>query len=451
MEPGPSLGQVAVLGGGLAGLLTAHVLTRYATGVTVVERDRYPVGPEPRPGVPQSRHTHVLLASGIQAVRELLPGFVAELTDAGAPALSVPADVGVWQAGQWVSRRNPSAPVMTPSRPLLDHLVRKRVLAEPRIRLMSATEATGLLGGPDRVTGVTIRARGARVDDELAADLVIDATGRSSHTSAWLARLGAAEPAEEVLDAGRGYATGVCQLDGRIGDLGGFYIVPDAGQPLGAIILPAEDNRWLVTLSGPRGQAPPTDPAGFVDFARNLPHDAPHKWLSTARLIGRPVGYRRTANRRRRYDRAAPAGLLVVGDAVCALNPVYGQGMSVAAMNAVFLDHALSGAKRTPSAHELQQAVRRSSQWAWEVATSADSPMPGAVGNALRTGPLDRLVDRYVARVRERVPGDPVVCRAFRDVLFLLAPPRSLLTAPQVVLRSLLRAPTPTPPDLPTP
>ncbi|MFC0431931.1 NAD(P)/FAD-dependent oxidoreductase [Kutzneria buriramensis] len=445
---------MAVLGGGIAGLLTANVLARYATEVTVVERDQCPDAPEPRAGVPQSRHTHVLLASGIQALHQLLPGFVAELTDAGAPTLSVPADVGVWQSGQWVSRRNPSAPVMTPSRPLLDHLVRKRVLAEPRVRMVPSTEATGLLGGPHQITGVTIRGRaaGRRGEQELAADLVVDATGRGSRTPQWLARLGAAEPADELLDAGRAYATGVFHVDDRTsaGDIGGFYIVPDAGQPLGAIILPAEDDRWMVTLSGPRGQAPPTDPAGFVDYARNLPHDAPHKWLSTARPLGRPVGYRHTANRRRRYDRAR-AGLLVVGDAVCALNPVYGQGMSVAAQNAVFLDRVLAGAARTPSAHELQQAILRSSQWAWEVATGADSPMPGAVGNALRNGPLDRLADWYLGRVRDRVPGDPVVCKAFRDVLFLLAPPRSLLTSPEVVLRSLLRAPTPTPPDLPTP
>jgi 2-polyprenyl-6-methoxyphenol hydroxylase-like FAD-dependent oxidoreductase len=284
---------------------------------------------------------------------------------------------------------------------------------------------------------------------------VVDATGRSSRTPEWLARLGAAAPDEEVLDAGRAYGTGVFRADspGPAGDIGGFYIVPDAGQPLGAIILPAENNRWMVTLSGPRGQAPPTDLAGFVDFAGMLPHDAPHKWLSAARPVGRIVGYRHTANRRRRYDRTARAGtgLLVVGDAVCALNPVYGQGLSVAARNAVALDRMLAGARRTPSAYDLQRAILRSSRWAWDVATGADSPMPGVVGNARRTGPANRLVDWYLRRVRDHVPGDPVVCSAFRDVLFLLAPPRSLLTSHQVLRRSLLRPAVSTPPDLPTP
>ncbi len=237
------------------------------------------------------------------------------------------------------------------------------------------------------------------------------------------------------------------------GHIRGFYIVPEARQPLGTIILPAEGDRWMVTLSGPRGQAPPNDVTGFVDFTRDLPHDGPHKWLSTAQAVGRPVGFRHTTNRRRRYDRAARhrTGLLVVGDALCALNPVYGQGMSAAALNAVALHRELAGARATPATHRLQRAVLRSSRGAWQVATGADGAMPGANGNALRTGVGGRVVNWYLDRVSERVPGDPVVCRAFRDVFSLLAPPSSLLTSPRVLHRTLLRSPVQTPPDLPTP
>jgi 2-polyprenyl-6-methoxyphenol hydroxylase-like FAD-dependent oxidoreductase len=453
----PTLGHVVVVGGSVAGLLAASVLARHAARTTVLERDHHEGGPEPRAGVPQSRHTHVLLSSGMNALDELLPGLVDDLRAAGAPYLSVPADVGVWQAGQWVSRRNPSAPITTASRPFLEHFVRRRVLADPRVRVLPSTEATGLLGGPGHVSGVVVRERGAGrpTARDLAADLVVDATGRGSRTHEWLAALGAPPPAEEVLETGRAYTTCVFHADDRGpgDDLRGFYVVPDATQPFGAIVLPAEGDRWMVTLSGPRGHAPPTDLAGFVDFAGRLPHDAPHKWLSTARPAGRPVGYRHTSNRRRRYDRAGRGrtGLLVVGDALCAFNPVYGQGLSVAAMNAVALHRALSTSRRTPSAHDLQKAVLRSSRWAWDVATGADSPMPGAGGNAMRSGPVDRLLDRYLARVREHVPGDPVVCAAFRDVLFLLAPPSSLLTSHRVVRRTLLSTPASTPPDLPAP
>ncbi|MGP3948820.1 FAD-dependent oxidoreductase [Streptomyces sp. 7N604] len=452
--PGSSLGHVVVMGGSVAGLLTAHVFSRHAERVTVLERDHYEDSPEPRAGVPQSRHTHVLLTSGMDALSELMPGLLPELRDAGAPCLAVPADLGVWQAGQWISRRHPSAPVMTPSRPFLEQRIRRRVLADPRIRVRTATEVTGLLGRSDHITGVMVRGRGAdhHARQELVADLVVDATGRTSRTPQWLADLGGSPPGEDVVETGRAYATAVFHADGPAEDLRGFYIVPDAGQQLGAIILPAEGDRWMVTLSGPRDHAPPTDPAGFVDFVGRLPHAAPHKWLSRAHPVGRPVGYRHTANRRRRYDRMARArtGLLVVGDALCALNPVYGQGLSVAALNAVALTRALAG-ERLPSVHALQRAVLRSSRAAWDVATGADSPMPGAVGSAVRNGPVDRLLTWYLDRVRDHVPGDPVVCSANRDVLFLLAPPRSLLTSPRVLRRALLRTAVPTPHDLPTP
>ncbi|OEV11500.1 FAD-dependent oxidoreductase [Streptomyces nanshensis] len=462
MRAHTSLGHVVVMGGSVAGLLTALALSDRAEQVTVLERDRYGDGPGYRPGVPQSRHTHVLLAGGIEALDALLPGLLPELRAAGAPFLSVPGDLGVWQADGWISRRNPSAPVMTPSRPFLEHRIRERVLAVPRIAVRTGTEVTGLLGSAGRVTGVTLRERGGgngggdgdgrRAEEELPAGLVVDATGRGSRTPAWLAAIGAPAPAEDVLDTGRAYATATFTGEAPPAGIKGFYLVPDPGQPLGTIVLPAEDDRWMVTVSGPRDDPPPTDPEGFVDFASRLPHPAPHKWLSSAEPLTRPVGYRHTMNRRRHYERLGSGfgGLLVVGDAVCALNPVYGQGVSVAAMNAVALTRALADG-RTPSVRALQRAVLRSSGFAWEVATGADNGMPSAAGNALRGGPAIRLLTRYLDRLRAHVASDPVVCAANRDVLFLQAPPHTLVSSPRVLGRVLLRSPVPTPRDLPTP
>ncbi|MGJ7905488.1 FAD-dependent oxidoreductase [Actinopolyspora sp. H202] len=452
-----SLGHVAVLGGSVAGLLIAHALAGHAERVTVLERDHYPDDPVARGGVPQSPHTHVLLTSGIRALDELLPELAPLLRREGAPTLSVPADLGVWQAGQWVSRQHPSEQVVTASRPLLEQLIRRCVLeSHPRIEVRTSARVTGLLGDSEHVAGAVFRERGSELGEqrEISADLVVDATGRASKTPEWLDALGVAVPQEELLATGRAYATCSFRTDSSepLERVSGFYLVPDATQPLGAIMLPAEDDRMMVTLSGPHTNPPPTDPDGFVEFARGLPHPAPHRWLRQAEPLTRPVGYRHTANRRRRYDRASglPSGFLVVGDALCAFNPVYGQGISVAAMNAVALSRELAASGSRVTTRRAQRAVLASARGAWEVATGADGPMPGAEGNALRDGPVDGIRDWYLERVRERVPGDPVVCRAFRDVLFLLAPPSSLLTSRRVLRRSLFRSPIPTSDELPT-
>lgn len=424
--------SAVVLGGSVAGLLTARVLSRHGYRVTIVERDRVDGG---RAGVPQSKHTHVLLTSGLRALEELFPGLTAELVESGGPCLSVPADLGVWQSGRWVSRSHASAPVLTASRPFVEAMIRQKVLEEDEIRVAFGVVATGLRAGAGGICGVALRDRGGDAGRAVHADLVVDATGRGSRLPEWLAALGAEAPAEEVLRTGRVYAT--CTFEGAEPDFGlrGFYIVPDARQPLGAIILPAETGRWMVTLSGPPGQAPPTDLAGFVAFAAGLPHDAPHRWLTDAQPVNKPVGYRHTENRRRRYDRPrwSQPGLLVVGDALCAFNPVYGQGLSVAALGAVVLDRAL---REAPSTAHLQRALLRSAAPAWDVAVGADSRMAGASGNARRGGPAHRLLAWYLDRVQARVPADPVVCKAFRDVLFLLAPPSSLLFSGQVLWRS---------------
>lgn len=215
-------------------------------------------------------------------------------------------------------------------------------------------------------------------------------------------------PAEELVETGRAYATCVFHAVGPPEDLNGFYIVPDDGQPFGAIILTVEGDRWMVTLSGPRDQAPPSGTEDFIDFAGRLPYSTPHRWLRSARPVSRPVGYRHTSNRRRRYDRLRRdhTGLLVAGDALCALNHVYGQGLSVAALNAVALRKALAG-DRTLSANTLQRAVLRSSRSAWDVAThrQPDAGRRGQRGTVRALRPDADLVPRPRAPSCAQGPG----------------------------------------------
>ncbi|MFI8962835.1 NAD(P)/FAD-dependent oxidoreductase [Streptomyces sp. NPDC053493] len=447
--------HAVVVGGSLAGLLAARVLSEHAERVTVVERDRYPVEVEARPGVPQGRHLHVLIEGGQRALDELLPGFMAELNALGAPKVGVPEDMVQWQNGKWFVRTPATAYFYTGPRDQLEWLVRKRVFADPRIERVEGTEAVGLLGDASRVRGVLLRERGAGAAKEpraLEADLVVDASGRSTKAADWLAGIGAEAPHEETLDTGLAYATRMYRspADDPSVDALGYYVVPNPAQVYGGVVLPLGDGRHLVTLSGLRGDEPPTDEALFEEYARRLPHPVVGDWIAKAEPMSPVYGFRKTANIRRRYDRPGrrPAGFLATGDALCAFNPIYGQGMAVAALSAVALRKALADPKRTPSTRRVQRALLDASKQAWDISAGADKKMPGAVGDAARAGALDKATGWYLRRVQERASGNPAVGAPFRAALTLTAP-LTVLFAPSVA-REVLFGPVPhTPPEPP--
>ena len=443
--------HAVVVGGSLAGLLAAHVLAGHTDRVTVVERDRFPDGTASRPGVPQGRHPHVLLQGGQSALESLLPGFLAELREAGAPRVGLPSDLVLWQNGRWFRRVPASTHIYTGSRAQLEGLVRRRVLADPAISVLEGTDAVGLLGDASRVRGVLVRDRsdGAGAEHRaLEADLVVDASGSGTKAPQWLAAIGAGAPHEETIDTGLAYASRVYR--GRDGVLGGdtlgYYVYPNPEQVHGGGALPLEDGSHLVIVSGLRGDEPPTGDDEFETYTKRLAHPLLDRWIEDAEPLTPAFGYRRTANVRRRYDLPGrrPAGFLATGDALCTFNPIYGQGMAIAAMSAVALRDALADRRRTPTTRRVQQAVLAASRLAWDISAGADRKMPGAVGTAIAGAPTDRVADWYLRRITERSPGDPVVGRAFRAVLTLSAP-ISTLFAPPVARAVLFGPPGPTP------
>ncbi|MEO3974718.1 FAD-dependent monooxygenase [Streptomyces sp. CAU 1734] len=443
------------MGGSLAGLLAAHVLAGHADRVTVVERDRFPEGVKPRPGVPQGRHPHVLLEGGQSALESLLPGFLGELEAAGAPRVGMPSDLVLWQDRRWFRRLPATTHIHTGSRAQLEGLVRRRVLANPVISAVEGTDVTGLLGDASRVRGVLLRDRAGDARGEhraLEADLVVDASGGGTKAPQWLTAIGAEAPHEETIDTGLAYASRLYRgpsgfLDG---DTAGYYVYPSPAQTHAGGVLPLEDGTHLVIVSGLRGDEPPTADMDFDAYTRKLPHPLLHQWLDKAEPLSPAFGFRQSTNIRRRYDLAArhPAGFLATGDALCTFNPVYGQGMAVAAMSAVALRDALAHPRRTPGTRRVQRALLAASRQAWDISAGADRKMPGAIGTAVGTGPADRAADWYLRRVQARYPGDPVVGRAFRSVLTLSAPITALF-APSVARAVLFGPPPMTPAEPP--
>ncbi len=433
-------GRVVVIGNSFAGLLTAKVLSAYAESVTIVDRDRIPDGPVHRAGAPQGRQIHVVLASGQRTLEAMLPGVLDELAALGVPAVELPTDVIQMNKGRWTRRRPGGLPFLTGTRPLVEHVVRRRVLADERIDVVEATEAVGLDGDARRVHGVLVRPRGSAAAEPsvLPADLVVDASGRGSRTPHWLRSIGARSPAEERVETGVAYATRVyrARLDPAVADYRGIYLLPHPSVARGAVVMPIEEpDHYLVTLTGPAGDEPPTDPAGFEAFAARLEHPIVSEWLAAAQAQGPAMGFRSTATVRRRYDRLdGPEGLLVVGDASASFNPVYGQGVSVAALGADAVRRTLAKGRR--STRDLQKAVVDAGEQAWAVSSGVDKTLPGATSVGIRTTPADRVAGWYLNRVEAHSLSNPVVGDAFLEVIHLVAPATSLFAWP--VLRSVL-------------
>lgn len=425
--------HAVVLGGGLAGMLAASVLVRHVDEVTVVERDKLPDGPSPRSGVPQARHAHLLMSGGARAIESLLPGTLDALFAAGAHRVGVPNDLVSLSAQGWVPRFPEMQFIVSCSRGLLDWVVRSQALRDNKISVLTGTETVSLLGDRHAVSGVLVEDRISRERISLEANLVVDATGRGSRLPSWLADFGLPSVHSESVDSGLAYATRIFRAPTSAAS--GFPIVNVQANPRDphpgctATLLPIEDGRWLVTLSGTRGGEPSTDESEFVAFARSVRNPVVGELIESAEPLSPVYGSHSTANRRMFFERLKswPARLLALGDSVATYNPVYGHGMSIAAQSAQALD---AGLRSGHGAQQIQRGIGKVVDGAWAMATNQDILYPGAVGKPL---PLaGRVLQRYVDRLVRTATTEAAVTRAFLDA-FTLSAPMANLVSPKVV------------------
>jgi 2-polyprenyl-6-methoxyphenol hydroxylase-like FAD-dependent oxidoreductase len=430
--------RAVVLGASLAGLLAARVLTDAYGQVTLIDRDQLPETPMHRRGVPHARHIHALAARGQQALEELFPGLTAELVAHGVPAGDMLADARLYLGGHRLRRAQAGVVLLCTSRPLLESRVRARVRMLANVRFLDRCDVVGLATTSDgrRVTGARLlrRADGS-AEEVLGADLVVDATGRGSRIPVWLEALGYARPERELVRIGLGYATRTYRLPSAAlgGDLGVLHgATPE--HPRAGALQALEGERWMVTLAGILGDHPPTDPEGFLAFARSLRFPDIYEAIRDAEPLDDPVPFRYPASIRYRYERLArfPDGLLVMGDAVCHTNPIYGHGMTMAALEALTLRRHLQRST-APQPRRWFRDLARVVDVPWEMAGGADLSFPGVQGH--RTAKV-RLLGAYLARLHAAAAHDARLASAFVRVAGLVARPESLLR-PGVALRVL--------------
>jgi 2-polyprenyl-6-methoxyphenol hydroxylase-like FAD-dependent oxidoreductase len=427
-------GHAIVLGASIAGLAAARVLSESFAKVTIFDRDELPTHPEPRRGVPQSAHSHGLLARGRQVLEELFEDFVPEMTALGAIPLDVQRDA------LWINDGVPMATAdsgllgLCVSRATLEFYVRCRVEEIANVEIRDRTEVLGLRSHQNRITGVTVLPIGGP-SLELDADLVVDATGRGNRGPTWLAELGYDKPAEERVDPGTNYVSRDYRR--RPGaPYAALIQSPWPQHPYGGVAIAVEGDRWMVTLIGVGPDAvPPADPGEFVAFTERLPSPILHDILAEAEPLGPPMKLRLPTSVRRRYEHLTrlPEGLVAIGDAVCAFNPAYGQGMTVALAEAMALRDCLrQGRAGLPKRY--YKAIGKIIDVPWSIAVGADRRFDHVEGVRTRQA---AFLNGYVARLHRAAAKHPSVGKAFLAVANLMAPPPSLF-APSVLAKALL-------------
>ncbi|EYF03001.1 FAD-dependent oxidoreductase [Chondromyces apiculatus] len=437
--------RAVVIGGSMAGLLTARVLADHFDEVTLVERDSISAEPADRKGVPQGRHVHVLLARGLDVLGELFPGVIEELAAEGAERIDFGTDMRFQSFGTWKVCFPSGIRCSFQSRALLEAVVRRRALALEGVRLRSGLRATGLeLDASGRqVTGV--RVEGAVGDETIPADLVVDASGRGSRTPAWLEALGYEAPEESSVRVHVGYASRIYRRpDPMPSTWRALYMLGTETRHRAGVVSPIEGNRWMVTLIGVLKDYPPADEKGFLEFARNLSSDELYHAIRDAEPLGPIASHRFPSHVWRRYERLArlPEGIAVLGDALCSINPVYGQGMTTGALAAMTLDRCLREQRRARGPGDLcgltrafQARVAEVIEVPWRLATGEDLRFPEVEGERTRS---QSMLNWYARHVHGLCGYDPEVTARFYRVQHMLSGPQALFH-PRVALAVLRR------------
>ncbi|WP_154814177.1 FAD-dependent oxidoreductase [Actinophytocola xinjiangensis] len=432
--------RAVVLGGSMAGLVAARVLAESYAEVVVVDRDELVGVTAARRGVPQGRHVHGLLARGQQILEEFFPGFYAGAVAAGIPTGDLGGDVRWFFGGRKLQPADAGLSCISAARPVLEGHVRARVNALPNVRFVERTDIVGIVTDQagDRVTGVRVHRQGESAEEVLEADFVVDATGRGSRTPAWLEALGYERPPEDRVKINVSYTSRLYRVPDESVFDGDLSINPTTSPvtPRGGFLTRIEDGRAVLTVSGVLGDSAPTDPEGFLDFVKSLAVPDIYDIVKKLEPVSDIVGFRYPASTWRHYERLArfPERFVVLGDAACSFNPLYGQGMTVAAIEATVLREHLRRGVVAP--RRFHKDIAKVIGGAWDMSAGGDLTFPEVEGHR----PLKlRIANAFVAKVQAAAARDGEVTKAFMRVAGMVAGPESLMK-PKMLLRILRNA-----------
>jgi flavin-dependent dehydrogenase len=437
----PRYERAVVIGASMAGLAVGRALSDHFREVVLVERDALALDkPAHRAGVGQSWHLHGLTIGGQREFEALFPGFGEAAVKLGALRIDDGCDIAGFGKYGWHERGETEYICLSATRMLLEFVQRQRFFALVKnARLLSETKVMDLIieadGGRPRVAGV----RTDRADEpEIRADLVVDCSGRKMSWKRWFKEHGIALPRETVVDSDCAYSSRFYRPRNPAEFSWTAMVVDPAfpERPSWGVIVPLEGNDWIVTLGGFNGNYPPVDDRGFMEFARALPTPALAHALERADPLTKVRAFRKLEmrwNHFNSYD--GPSRFLAVGDSAWAYNPLYGQGMSVAAGCARILRDVLAPDDDLDTLpRRYYGAARKFALPLWDSTAQLDMRWPGTTGKrpwySKFSLPLGDLILRAAAR-------DRAIFEATMQVVHLIETPTGAVFKPSFMGRLL--------------
>ncbi|PSP48918.1 oxidoreductase [Halobacteriales archaeon QH_3_68_24] len=418
--------RAVVIGASMAGLSAARVLADGFEEVIVIDRDDLPEEPVARKGTPQTSHPHVLLEAGRATLEDLFPGFGADVLAEGGLMVDSGTKMEHFDQGGYMADTQERLPTYCASRPLFDHVLRHHVSEIENVQLRGNQQFTDYLTDSDTtsVTGVTLREEDG-TEATISADLVVDATGRMSRTPQWLEKHGYDAPPVDEVQIDVTYSS--IQIERPSDDRRMFFVPPSSPRTRGGGLIPIEGDRWDVIIQGVHGDKTPTDPGQFIEFTESLPIPELGQLVKSQTWATDEIEhYPYPSSIRRHYEELTqfPDNLVVTGDAIASFNPINGQGMSVAALDALQLHHTIARDGLDDVARRFFDRTADTIDIVWQMSVGADFDFPQT------TGPKPRgtdLFNRYLDRFIRKAHSDPVLSEAFLRVMRLEKPPKTLL------------------------
>ena len=419
-----------VIGASITGLMAAKVLSKYYSRVLILEKDEVGEEAVSRKGQPHTRHLHGLLPAGLNVMRSYFPDLLEELEQGGANIVDFAGGMHWFTHGGYRKSFHIGMPSVSASRPLLEKTIRKNVLKEPGIELKDRTQVLKLFYDPKSksVKGLEIQHLDEKESAIVHCDMTVDCSGRGSRSFQWLNQMGYEVPSVSEVKVNVGYATRIFeQKPDDLMNRKWIFNTPEAPHEYtSAGAFPIEDNRWLVTLAGWHGNHPSTDEELFKNFAKKLPAGDVHRIVATCKPVSEIIQYKYNSSLRRHYENLSdfPGSYLVMGDALCSFNPVYGQGMTSASLQVKILDELLkTGLSTDRLARKFFKKASKIIDIPWKMAVGEDFRYPETIGP--KPAGIN-LINRYISKVHRATLTDEKVCEAFLKVMSLLKSPVSL-------------------------